>query len=112
MYIKTIRKYCQVEKATHTYFRLSESYRDQRGFPRQRMVLGLGQLLELPDEERHHKEDYPRENERNNHPHVFCQDIRCNHDDEDDDVCHYPICCRSIFFPVIFSDMVEESGFQ
>jgi Transposase DDE domain len=49
MYIKTIRKYCQVEKATHTYFRLSESYRDQRGFPRQRMVLGLGQLLELPD---------------------------------------------------------------
>ena len=49
MYIKTIRKYCQFEKATHTYFRLSESYRDQRGFPRQRMVLGFGRLLELPD---------------------------------------------------------------
>ena len=49
MYIKTIRKYCQVEKTTHIYFRLSESYRDQRGLPRQRMVLGLGRLLELPD---------------------------------------------------------------
>ena len=49
MYIKTIRKYSQVEKTTHTYFRLSESYRDQRGFPRQRMILGLGRLLELPD---------------------------------------------------------------
>ncbi len=49
MYIKAIRKYCQVERATHTYFRLSESYRDQNGFPRQRMILGLGRLPELPD---------------------------------------------------------------
>ena len=49
MYIKAIRKYCQVEKTTHTYFRLSESYRDQNGFPRQRMILGLGRLPELPD---------------------------------------------------------------
>jgi len=49
MYIKAIRKYCQAEKATHTYFRLSESYRDQNGFPRQRMILGLGRLPELPD---------------------------------------------------------------
>jgi hypothetical protein len=49
VYIKSIRKYCQAEKTTHTYFRLSESYRDANGFPRQRMVLGLGRLLELPD---------------------------------------------------------------
>ncbi|EKD89331.1 MAG: Transposase, IS4 family protein [uncultured bacterium] len=49
MYIKTIRKYCLSEKTTHTYFRLSESYRDEQGIARQRMVLGLGQLLELPD---------------------------------------------------------------
>jgi len=49
MYIKTIRKYCQAEKTTHTYFRLSESYRDEHGFVRQRMVLGLGRLPELPD---------------------------------------------------------------
>jgi transposase len=49
MYIKTIRKYCQSEKATHTYFRLSESYRDEYGLVRQRMVLGLGRLPELPD---------------------------------------------------------------
>ncbi|HZL09253.1 MAG TPA: IS1634 family transposase [Prolixibacteraceae bacterium] len=49
MYIKTIRKYCQSEKTTHTYFRLSESYRDEHGISRQRMVLGLGRLLELPD---------------------------------------------------------------
>ena len=47
MYIKAIRKYCQSEKTTHTYFRLSESYRDKCGIPRQRMVLGLGQLPEL-----------------------------------------------------------------
>jgi len=49
MYFKTIRKYCLTEKTTHTYYRLCESYRDANGFPRQRMVLGLGQLLELPD---------------------------------------------------------------
>jgi hypothetical protein len=49
MYIKAIRKYCQEEKTTHTYFRLSESYRDKSGFPRQRMVLGLGRLPELSD---------------------------------------------------------------
>jgi len=49
MYIKTIRKYCQAEKTTHTYFRLSESYRDEYGIARQQMVLGLGRLPELPD---------------------------------------------------------------
>ncbi len=49
MFIKSIRKYCQSEKTTHTHFRLSESYRDEHGFPRQRMVLGLGRLPELPD---------------------------------------------------------------
>lgn len=49
MFIKSIRKYCQAEKTTHTYFRLSESYRDEHGFARQRMVLGLGRLPELPD---------------------------------------------------------------
>ena len=49
MYIKTIRKYCPSEKTTHTHFRLSESYRDEFGIARQRMVLGLGRLLELPD---------------------------------------------------------------
>jgi len=32
MYIKTIWKYCQTEKTTHTYFWLSESYRDEHGF--------------------------------------------------------------------------------
>ena len=49
MYIKTIRKYCMTERTTHTYYRLSESYRDEFGIPRQRMVLGLGRLLELPE---------------------------------------------------------------
>ena len=49
MFIKAIRKYCQSEKATHTYFRLSESYRDKYGVTHQRMVLGLGRLPELPD---------------------------------------------------------------
>ena len=37
------------EQTTHSYFRLSESYRDEHGTARQRMVLGLGRLLELPD---------------------------------------------------------------
>jgi len=37
------------EQTTHTYFRLSESYRNEYGIARQRMVLGLGRLLELPD---------------------------------------------------------------
>jgi len=37
------------EKTMHTYFRLCESYRDECGVARQRMVLGLGRLHELPD---------------------------------------------------------------
>ncbi len=49
MYFKTIRKYCITEKTTHTYFRLCESYRDEFGKPRQRMVLGLGRLEQIPD---------------------------------------------------------------
>lgn len=49
MYIKAIRKYCTTERTTHTYYRLSESYRDEFGVPRQRMVLGLGRLAELDD---------------------------------------------------------------
>lgn len=49
MYLQTIQKYCKAENTTHKYYRLSESYRDEWGFPRQRMVLGLGRLLEIPD---------------------------------------------------------------
>ena len=49
MYFKTIRKFCKAENATHIYFRLCESYRDANGFARQRMVMGLGRLLELPE---------------------------------------------------------------
>ena len=49
MYFKTIRKYCKAENATHIYFRLCESYRDANGFAHQRMVMGLGRLLELQD---------------------------------------------------------------
>jgi arsenate reductase-like glutaredoxin family protein len=49
MYLKTISKYCYTEKAIHTYYRLCESYRDEFGKTRQRMVLGMGRLLELAD---------------------------------------------------------------
>ena len=49
MYIKTIRKYCKAQNTTHNYYRLCESYRDEGGFPRQRMVLGLGRLADIPD---------------------------------------------------------------
>ena len=49
MYLKTITKYCSSEKEFHTYYRLCESYRDEFGKPRQRMVLGMGRLLELDD---------------------------------------------------------------
>jgi transposase len=49
MYLKTISKYCYTEKAIHTYYRLCESYRDEFGKSRQRMVLGMGRLLELAD---------------------------------------------------------------
>jgi transposase len=49
MYIKTIRKYCKTENATHNYYRLCESYRDEWGLPRQRMVMGLGRLSDIPD---------------------------------------------------------------
>jgi hypothetical protein len=49
MFLKSIHKYCKSEKARLTYYRLCESYRDEFGFPRQRMVIGLGRLEELPD---------------------------------------------------------------
>lgn len=49
MYLKSIHKYCKAEKARLTYYRLCESYRDEFGIPRQRMVIGLGRLDELPD---------------------------------------------------------------
>jgi len=49
MFLKNIIKYCKTDKTYHTYYRLCESYRDEFGMPRQRMVLGLGRLLEIPD---------------------------------------------------------------
>ena len=49
MYFKTIRKYIKTEKTTHYYYRLCESYRDEHGIVRQRMVMGLGRLLEFSD---------------------------------------------------------------
>ena len=49
MFLKSIHKYCQKEKAHVTYYRLCESYRDEYGFPRQRMIIGLGRLEGLPD---------------------------------------------------------------
>jgi transposase len=49
MFLKNIIKYCKTEKTYHTYYRLCESYRDEFGMSRQRMVLGLGRLLEIPD---------------------------------------------------------------
>lgn len=33
------------------YYRLCESYRDEFGFPSQRMVIGLGRLSEIPEDE-------------------------------------------------------------
>ena len=60
MYIKTIRKYCKAEKTTHNYYRLCESYRDEWGFPRQRMVLGLCRLVEIPDIEQKHTRGWGR----------------------------------------------------
>ena len=49
MYFKIIRKKIKAKKTSHYYFRLSESYRNENGTVRQRMVLVLGRLLELPD---------------------------------------------------------------
>lgn len=48
MYLKSVRKYVKTDNTLHTYFRLCESYRDELGLPRQRMLLGLGRLTELP----------------------------------------------------------------
>jgi hypothetical protein len=49
MFLKSIHKYCKAENARVSYYRLSESYRDEFGIPKQRMVIGLGRLDELPD---------------------------------------------------------------
>ena len=49
MFLKSVHKYCKSENARLLYYRLCESYRDEFGFPRQRMIIGLGRLEELPD---------------------------------------------------------------
>lgn len=49
MFLKSVRKYCKTDKTYYPYYRLCESFRDECGFPRQRMVLGLGRLEELPE---------------------------------------------------------------
>lgn len=48
MFLKSVQKYCKAQNARVNYYRLSESYRDEFGFPRQRMIIGLGKLEELP----------------------------------------------------------------
>jgi hypothetical protein len=48
MFLKSISKYCQTEKTRVAYYRLCESYRDEYGFSRQRMIIGLGRLDEIP----------------------------------------------------------------
>lgn len=48
MFLKSISKYCKTEKTRVAYYRLCESYRDEYGMPRQRMVIGLGRLDEIP----------------------------------------------------------------
>lgn len=49
MFLKSIRKYCKTDNTKHAYFRICESYRDDIGTPRQRMLLSVGRLEELPD---------------------------------------------------------------
>lgn len=51
MYLKFIRKYCKEENRSVDYYRLSESYRDEFGFSRQRMIVSFGRLEELPDQQ-------------------------------------------------------------
>jgi hypothetical protein len=51
MYLKILHKYCNAEQNRAAYYRLCESYRDEFGFPRQRMVLSLGRLSEIPDDD-------------------------------------------------------------
>jgi Transposase len=46
MFIKGVTK--ESPTGRKVYFRLCESYRDHTGKPRQRMILGLGELPELP----------------------------------------------------------------
>jgi len=40
------------------------------------------------------------------------QNIRHNHDGEEKKIGDYPISSRTIFFFMIFSDMIEKSSFQ
>lgn len=49
MFLKSIRKYCKADNTTHAYYRICESYRDDIGRSRQRMLLDVGRLQELPD---------------------------------------------------------------
>jgi transposase len=51
MYLKVLHKYCKTDKIRVAYYRLCESYRDEFGFARQRMVIGLGRLSEIPEDE-------------------------------------------------------------
>jgi hypothetical protein len=50
MYLKMLHKYCKTDKIRVAYYRLCESYRDEFGIARQCMVIGLGRLSEIPDD--------------------------------------------------------------
>ena len=55
MYIKSVKKWRKDETGEfmtpYRYYRLSESYRDINGKTKQRMVLGLGELKDLSDQD-------------------------------------------------------------
>jgi transposase len=52
MFLKVAQKYCKAENKSVSYYRLCESYRDEFGFPRQKMIISLGRLSELPDDKK------------------------------------------------------------
>ena len=56
MYIKSVKRWRQSENGEimtpYRYYRLCESYRNSSGRPCQRMLLGLGELSDLDEEER------------------------------------------------------------
>jgi hypothetical protein len=68
--------------------------------------------LELPDEKWHHEKNDSKEDKRDDHTEFVRKHIRHDHDKEKDDVGSYAIGGRSIFLPMVLSDMIIESSFQ
>lgn len=69
-------------------------------------------LSEFSNKQWHNQQGNTKKDKRNDHADLIREYVRNNHYQKDDDICSDTIRSRTIFFSMIFSDMIEKSSFQ